>query len=328
MRGPQHLRPLEQIEPGPFEQPYTWTATGDDPQFLINRGRLLAGWYMLEVCLRLKDARASARLYLDQGQGFDEASSIQLTLASENPAKRLFRVERRLRNLRFDPLDRPGRFSVIHFRIAWVAPFFAQDRLLRRLARHRYAAQSLSPSALRQRLQKQAAAVDRPWLALALEQYDATFARHRQPSQQVPRVYRDWLAEAERNEPSPQQVHRLTAKLRQQPLVSILLPTYNTPPRFLRVCVDSVRAQTYPLWQLCIAEEGSNRTETRALLRELAVEDARIAVQDSRRNLGIAGATNRALAAARGELCALLDHDDCLAPNALYYLARVLNRHP
>jgi GT2 family glycosyltransferase len=283
---------------------------------------------MLEVSLRLEDGRASTRLYLDPGPGFDEASSIQLTVASETLSKRLFRVERRLHNLRFDPLDRPGRFSVLHFRIAWLAPFFAQDRLLRRLARHRYAAHALSPRALRHRLRTQAAEAGRPWLALALEQYDATFARHRQPSQQVPRVYRDWLAEAERSEPSPQRVRRLTAKLRQQPLVSILLPTYNTPPRFLRACVDSVRAQTYPHWQLCIADDGSTRTETRALLRELAVEDARIQLKESSRNLGIAGATNRALAAARGELCALLDHDDCLAPNALYHLVRALNRHP
>jgi hypothetical protein len=190
MRGPQHLRPLEQLEPARREEPLAWTATRDDPQFLVQRGRLLPGWYMLEVSLRLEDGRASTRLYLDPGPGFDEASSIQLTVASETLSKRLFRVERRLHNLRFDPLDRPGRFSVLHFRIAWLAPFFAQDRLLRRLARHRYAAHALSPRTLRQRLRTQAAEAGRPWLALALEQYDATFARHRQPSQQVPRVSR------------------------------------------------------------------------------------------------------------------------------------------
>jgi len=328
MRGLHHLRPLEQIEPSPPELPLTWTATGDDPQFLVRRGRLLPGWYMLEIVLRLRDSQASTRLYLDQGSGFDEASSIHLTVASGKVAKRLFRVERRLRNLRFDPLDRPGPFSVAHFRIAWLPPFFAQDRLLRRLARHRYAAQTLRPRALRHLLRQQAALVQKPWIAVAIEQYEATFARHWHPSRAVPKVYRDWLAQAEAKEPPPARVRELTGKLRQRPLISILVPTFNTPDDWLRACVDSVRAQSYPNWQLCLVDDGSTRAETRSLLKALVAEDVRIQVQCNARNLGIASATNQALAMARGELCAFLDHDDCLAPNALYHVARALSRHP
>ena len=329
MRGPQHLRPLEQIEPSSScELPLTWTATGDDPQFLVRGGRLLPGWYMLEVVLRLRQPLGSTRLYLDQGGGFDEASSVALTVASEKMSKRLFRVRRRLRHLRFDPLDRPGAFSVIHFRIIWLPPFFAQDRLLRRLARHRYAGHALSPRTLRRRLREQAAAHGKPWLALALEQYETTFARHWRPNHALPKVYRDWLAQVEHKEPTPVQVRRLTAKLRRQPLISILLPTYNTPPLLLRACIDSVRAQSYWNWQLCIADDGSTRAESRALLATLAAQDARIELREHARNLGIAGATNQALAMADGELCALLDHDDCLAPNALYHVARALSRYP
>lgn len=331
MLGLQHLRPLEQIEqiePLQFERQFDWNATGDDPQFLVRNGRLWRGWYMLEVALEHPGAQASSGLYLDTGHGFDEAASVRLPVTSSRIAKRLFHVSQRLRTLRFDPLDRPGPFSISHFRIAWLAPFFAHDRLLQRLLRHRYRAQAQSASALRKRLKQEARAQGMPWWTLALEQYGQTFPKHYQPSPQVPRLYLDWLAEAELRQPSAEQVQHRIRKLRCQPLISILLPTFNTPPEWLRACVDSVRHQTYPHWQLCIADDGSTRAETWQLLQALAAADRRIELQRCEKNRGIAAASNQALAAARGELTAFLDHDDCLAPNALYHVARALSRHP
>ncbi|WP_462321011.1 glycosyltransferase family 2 protein, partial [Halochromatium sp.] len=140
--------------------------------------------------------------------------------------------------------------------------------------------------------------------------------------------YRDWLARAERQQPSAAQVQRLITKLRCQPLISILLPTFNTPAHWLRACVESVRAQSYPHWQLCIVDDGSTRDETRLVLAALARQDGRIDLQCCDENRGIAVASNLALGVARGELTAFLDHDDCLVPNALYYVARALSRHP
>lgn len=330
-QGWRRLRPLEQIEPAE-QQPFDWNATSDDPQFLVCKGRLLPGWYMLEVALRHPWPQASSRLYLNLGSGFDEANSLPLSLASGKIGKRLFRVSHRLRGLRFDPLDRPGTFSVLHFRIVWLPPWFAQDRLLRRLLRHAHGnperARLQSPRSLRQHLRQRARRLGKPWLELALEEYEQTFPRHWHASRQQPQVYRDWLAGAERRQPSAAQVLVLIPKLRRKPLISILLPTFNTAPDWLRACVDSVRAQTYPYWQLCIADDGSTGAETLELLATLAAADARIEVQRGARNRGIAAASNQALTAARGELTAFLDHDDRLAPHALYYVARALSQQP
>ncbi len=359
MRFQQRLCPIEQIErtasppaasqftapelgaprtrPEP-QQPFDWRATGNDPQFRVRKGRLLPGWYMLEVGLEHPWPQVSCRLYLDLGSGFDEANSLPLSLMSGRIAKRLFQVPHRLCGLRFDPLDRPGLFSVLHFRIVWLPPYFAHDRLLRRLLRHRYnsghgygdpdRAPASSPRALRRHFRRQARTLRRPWLELALEAYAQTFPRHWHPSRQQPQVYRDWLARAEHQQPSVALVQRLITRLRCQPLISILLPTFNTPADWLRACVDSVRAQSYPHWQLCIVDDGSTHAETRRLLAALAKQDARIEVQYCDENRGIAVASNQALTIARGELTAFLDHDDCLAPNALYSVVRALSRHP
>ena len=98
--------------------------------------------------------------------------------------------------------------------------------------------------------------------------------------------------------------------------ISIVTAAFNTDPRWLQRCIDSVRAQSYPRWELCICDDGSTRTETVDLLRALA-DDRRVKVIRSSVNGGIVQASNAALAIATGEFVGFLDHDDELAPEAL-----------
>ncbi len=112
------------------------------------------------------------------------------------------------------------------------------------------------------------------------------------------------------------------------PLFSILLPVYRTPLPLLRACVASVRAQHYPHWELCIVDDASRSTELTAELATIARDDARIRLLPRAQNGGIARATNDALAAARGEFIALLDHDDELRPHALLAMAEAIARQP
>ena len=117
------------------------------------------------------------------------------------------------------------------------------------------------------------------------------------------------------------------ARLAYRPRISILTPVYNTDANVLRLMVDSVRAQWYPDWQLCLADDASAKPETRAALDEIDGSDARIRVIRQPANGGISAATNAALDAADGEFVALLDHDDELAPGALLEVVELLNRH-
>jgi O-antigen biosynthesis protein len=116
------------------------------------------------------------------------------------------------------------------------------------------------------------------------------------------------------------------ARFARTPLVSIITPVYNTDPRWLRACIASVLAQVYPNWELCLCDDGSTSEATRAVLREQT--DPRIRVSFLEKNGGISAGSNAAIALARGEYIALLDHDDELTPDALYHVVRHLNAVP
>lgn len=112
------------------------------------------------------------------------------------------------------------------------------------------------------------------------------------------------------------------------PLISILMPVYNTPQKWLRRAINSVLAQSYQHWELCIADDASTDPAIRQLLEEFRVLDERIRVVFCPENGHISAASNSALALATGEFIALLDHDDELATDALNWLVLELNRHP
>jgi O-antigen biosynthesis protein len=139
--------------------------------------------------------------------------------------------------------------------------------------------------------------------------------------------YARWLAA---NTPSDAQLKALAvdvAALPSQPLVSIITPVYNTDPRWLRACVESVRRQVYPHWELCLCDDASSNPATAETLREFDA-DPRIHIVRLQANEGISGASNAALAVARGEFVALLDHDDQLTPDALAQMVIALNANP
>lgn len=109
---------------------------------------------------------------------------------------------------------------------------------------------------------------------------------------------------------------------------SILMPLYNTPEKFLRQAIDSVRAQTYANWQLCMADgSDAQHADVGAICKEYAAEDPRILYRKLPKNEGISGNTNACLAMASGDYIALFDHDDVLHPSVLYeYMKAICDR--
>lgn len=113
-----------------------------------------------------------------------------------------------------------------------------------------------------------------------------------------------------------------------QPLISVIMPTYNTPERWLRRAIESVQEQVYPNWELCIADDASTAPHVQAVLGEYAARDTRIKIEFRAANGHISAASNTALALATGAYIALLDHDDEISPDALLEVVRLLNQHP
>ena len=110
--------------------------------------------------------------------------------------------------------------------------------------------------------------------------------------------------------------------------ISILVPLWNTPENFLREMIESVTAQTYQNWELCLADgSDGDHAYVETIVREYQEKDCRgrILYKKLEKNEGIAGNTNRCLAMATGEYIGLFDHDDILHPSALYEYVKVIN---
>ena len=145
----------------------------------------------------------------------------------------------------------------------------------------------------------------------------------RMEPEEVP--YGPWF---EKHQPSLEELEKQKKKKwGYSPLISVVVPVYRTPEEFLRQMIESLINQTYGNWELCIANASPEDEKMNEVLQEYAKNDSRIKMKELKENLGIAENTNEAFAMAKGEFLGLLDHDDLLAPQALYRVVEVMNRH-
>jgi len=140
-------------------------------------------------------------------------------------------------------------------------------------------------------------------------------------------VYKIWLQQHCLTAEDQARIVSAIPTLSYQPLFSVIVPVFNIGERWLRKCLDSVIAQLYPHWELCIADDASTMPHVRQVLMEYAARDPRIRVVFRKENGHISACSNTALEMTRGEFVALLDHDDELSIDALYENAVLLNRH-
>lgn len=112
------------------------------------------------------------------------------------------------------------------------------------------------------------------------------------------------------------------------PRLSVVIPAYKTPERFLSAMLDSLLAQTYTNWEVCVAD-GSPRGEgVERVLKRYAMKDERFRYVILGENKGISGNTNAAIEMATGDFIVLADHDDTLAPDALFECVKAINKDP
>jgi glycosyltransferase involved in cell wall biosynthesis len=141
--------------------------------------------------------------------------------------------------------------------------------------------------------------------------------------------YRAWVARHDTlGEEDRAAIAAHVARMDRTPLISVVMPVYAVAPRLLKAAIESVRAQLYPHWELCVADDASPGGAVWRLLQGYAQADPRIKVVRREVNGNICAATNSALALATGEFVALMDHDDILPERALYEVAAVLQAHP
>lgn len=140
--------------------------------------------------------------------------------------------------------------------------------------------------------------------------------------------YQDWVAKHYPSESILTKQRSLSKRFVTKPLISIILPTYNTPAKFLNECIESVIKQSYGNWELCIADDKSNDKTTIEIIKKYSAQYSNIKSKFRKTNGHICEASNSALSLAEGEYVALLDHDDILWPNALFEIVKAINANP
>lgn len=302
-----------------------WQATGIDPQFVLKRadGRPIeGGWYRLGMRLGTLDRPFSQPfLYPDYGHGLTEGSDLRVPFDMSGNARReaLVRFEHRLESLRFDPVDRPGSFLLEDVTLEPLGKWQALRCL--------WTALTATDTGIGQGRGLLWTAASKLLSGGPRALGDFLYREYsRNPDELAPPdAYTKWLRCFDVAVPAD--VSERVASLAHKPRISIVMPTFNSPERWLRRCVDSVRNQQYPYWELCIADDASTDARVRRVLVEYARKDPRIKIRFREQNGHISASSNDALALATGEFVALLDHDDELHPMALYEIAKGISKN-
>lgn len=149
------------------------------------------------------------------------------------------------------------------------------------------------------------------------------------PDAIFPDPYVRWIAQYDTmTAPRRQEILADIESWQAHPAISVVMPVYDPPVQFLREAIDSVLAQIYPHWELCVADDASTDPKVREMLADYARRDSRIRVTYRPQNGHIVKAGNSALAIATGDFVALLDQDDLLSDHALFEVARAIRNHP
>ncbi len=301
----------------------TWQVSGPDPRFHMQpkfSHRIpSAGWYVLDIELSSQGTEmlSAPCLYADYGRGMTEGSRIDLPLHGAHKEHRLsIRFDGDVHCIRLDPTDSRGRVHIGRFRIrklSWLGAAVRMAWPVLRGGLH-------SP---RQVLRLFADLV-------AVWRKEGARGVQRRVMEQTDRVARtnDYISWVQRfdsiDAADRARMQSTIATWEKPPRFSIVMPVYNTPERWLRRCLDTVQAQIYTNWELCIADDASTKPHVRSVLEEYAARDARIKVHFRERNGHIVAASNSALELAQGDYMVLLDHDDELPEHALFVVAERL----
>lgn len=132
----------------------------------------------------------------------------------------------------------------------------------------------------------------------------------------------------QQNEYSESEFAKRAERLKDAPLISIAMPLYNPPIRWLKTALRSLFSQYYKNWQLCAVDDGSGKRRSVEFIKRIAKYEPRIKFFQQPKNSGISAAMNRCIAIADGDYIALMDQDDALTEDALLWIAEEIVSHP
>lgn len=293
-----------------------WRATGNDPFFVLKLDdRPVWGAFSFELEIDAIQGRLQPRLYLQMNGQWSQAASVLMRRVGVGYYRMHTFVAGPMTAVRIDPAESLCAFRIRRFsaKPTRFATFFT------RVMRDGQNQGQQKPKASR--------------LVGAMRQIAGrgyAFETIKAPDKQGRNVqrYQEWIATHDYAPPHEASVRARLSQVTVSPKISILMPTYNTPPKILEEAIASVHGQIYENWELCIADDCSPGDWVKPILESWKAKDPRIKVVYRTVNGHIAEATNSAFEIATGEYIALMDHDDVLRPHALAEVVLTLAGHP
>jgi glycosyltransferase involved in cell wall biosynthesis len=263
---------------------------------------------------------------MDSGNGMSEETAITIPVAKSGTINFIVNLPDNIRTLRLDPMQDAGTIEFDKIVFTEIGAIEKICRMARRVilsfrSRNRSYISMIESNTLN----------DVHWFQILsyIEKiyYKLSYSRSYQPGHAS--SYDQWIEKHDKlTDDDRGAIRRHIEAMSHIPLISIIMPVYNTPAELLRNAIDSVINQLYPYWELCIADDASTQPHIREILGEYEKRDNRIKIVYRSVNGHISEASNSALSIASGEFIALMDHDDELSEKALYRIADVINKYP
>lgn len=303
-------------EEGIEERDGLFRITGTTPVLkLAGVGSALpSGWVTVDLPLESSRGHMNFLLYYRTGEGFTGGDRIWLSIPDKSKEPLLIKLPEKVKELRLDPFEQDGEFSLGTITIRELG----KAQVLSRVFEKQLKGGVRDPGMTMRKLGKG---------MHLLRQGGFAGLRAKILHEDTTKDYQDWVRRYDTlTDRDKTQIEARLGELSYNPLISVVMPVFNPPAKFLELAIQSVIAQLYPNWELCIADDASTDPSVHEVLSRYEKIDSRIKVCRRKTNGHISEASNSALELAKGEFVALLDHDDELAPHALYMICEELNK--
>ncbi|MCA8271941.1 glycosyltransferase family 2 protein [Burkholderia sp. AU30280] len=297
-----------------------WTSVGDDPVFDLEpegEGKSVPlGWVYVESRMIRRGAHLVARLYVDTGSGFSDAEAFVIPAARSGNIKQIIRIPRNTRRLRLSPMRGEGAVRLEYLRITEIS---CVERIVRMV-------EWTVGDIIKFKNTDRAKKYNITWRRLLIDLKGAYADCAKLRFHSAPLGYRVYVEKFDTLRPSDiDSIRRHMDSFVRRPLISILVPVCGTSVRYLESTVQSVLAQIYENWELCIAADDVAASEVASYLRSVSEKDDRIKVVFLNSRGYVSAAANGALELATGEFSTIVGQNDVLSPHSLYLIALQVN---
>ena len=293
----------------------TFKSIGKNPQIILlpKSGHFPSG--PIEMSLQMKTPAGNSsyfNLFYDLGNGFNIQDSLEIAFLNDKQSFIRINLPKNVKALRLDPYNSIGEIVLRHLEIRKITIL----ELIRGLFRSRNIHSlkdflTMTKNGLRILKTQGLSGIKERLKVQGEENYSTWIAMY------------DTLDSA-----TIEKIRKTILNFQYKPLISIIMPVYNTPELTLREGLNSVIEQLYTNWELCIVDDHSTEPHVRLVLEEYGKKYSQIHVHYRDINGHISLASNDAINMANGEFIVFMDHDDLLSSSALFHVVNELNKNP